>query len=371
FYEISGYSDSREKANDALYQKAEKLLADGKTEDAELEFLRIYEYSDSADRVRKIRVERAAELVENGQLEQAIAALKSLDGEDVEQMLSDTKYLYAEILETGKNYNEAIPIFESLADYKDSAERAKKARYNRALGYIDSGDIDRAMVDFKALGDYADSADYIANMDEIRFKHCKVGDVITFGNFRLYLMEMGYAGDFDIDWKVIRRDGTRVLAVSEKIIDVREFGGENWSESALRQWLNNNFYNTCFTDSEKAMIPTVTVTTPDNKTTKINGGPDTKDKVFLLSEQEVFEYLYSERSIKPSFSEWSLEKYKLKMVEEEYRDHYRFQTTYWWTRSPGHLHDMTYITSDFTPFYYAKPDKMYGVRPAIWIEMGE
>lgn len=371
FSELLGYSDSGERANDALYQKAEKLLADGKTEDAESEFLRIYEYSDSADRVRKIRVERAAELAENGEIKQAVAVLKQLDGEDADQMLDDTKYLCAEILEKGNNYDEAIPIFESLAGYKDSAERAKKLRYNRALGYIENGDITRAMADFKILGDYADSADYLANMDGIRFRHCKVGDVITFGNFKLSLMEMGYDGNFDIDWKVIKRDGTRVLAVSEKIIDVREFGGENWSESALRRWLNNDFYNACFTDAEKAMIPTVTVTTPNNETTKLYGGPDTEDKVFLLSEQEVFKYLNKERSVKPSFSEWALEKYKLKMVEEKYRDFVRFQSASWWTRTPGHLHDMTYISSDFTPFYYARPDKMYGVRPAVWIEMGE
>ncbi|MCM1167263.1 MAG: DUF6273 domain-containing protein [Lachnospiraceae bacterium] len=371
FYEIRGYSDSREMACAALYQKAEKLLADGKTEDAESEFLRVYEYSDSADRVRQIRVDRAVKLIESGQLEEAVAALKRLDGEDAEQMRSDAKYMYAEILETEKNYDEAIAAFESISGYKDSAERAKKVRYDRALGYINSGDLNRAEAEFKFLGDYADSADYVANMDEIRFRHCNVGEIITFGNFKLSLMEMGYTGDFDIDWKVIKRDGTRVLAVSREIIDVRAFGGENWSESALRQWLNNDFYNACFTDAEKAMIPTVTVVTPDNESTKVSGGPDTEDKVFIPSSGEVFELLSSERYAVPAFSEWALEKFKLKTVEEQSRFRIGLRTTYWWTRTPGHLHDMTYINEYFGAFDYADPDGMYGVRPAIWIEMGE
>lgn len=374
FHEILGYSDSSEKANDALYQKAEKLLADGKDADAETEFLRIYEYSDSADRIRGIRIERAAKLADAGDAEQAVAVLKTLDGEDAE-MLEDTKYLCAEILEKEKNYDEAIPIFESLAGYKDSAERAKKARYNRALGCIESGDIDRAESDFRILGGYADSADYLANMDMIRFTHCRVGDEITFGKFKLSLMEMGYTGELDIDWKVIGRDGTRVLAVSKKILDVREFGGDNWSESALRRWLNNNFYNACFTEAEKAMILSTVISTPNNEQTDVSGSPDTTDRVFLLSEPEVQTYLKAERRSNPWFTDYALEKYLVNMVEEKYREFYKPYKSNYWSRTPGNLHSIIYISPDASNnmfhSYSRDSGEMYGVRPAIWIEMGE
>lgn len=371
FYELRGYSDSEEKSKLALYKKAEELLSDGKTDDAENIFTQLGDYSDSMEKARGIRIEQVSRLIDEGYIQRAKALLKTIDGEELGQMFPDTKYLYAVILQAEKNYDDAIAVFKVLGDYKDSPERAKKARYERALAYIDAGEFDLAESELKALGDYADSAELAGNMNTMKFKNCKVGDVITFGNFPLSLMETGYTGDFDIEWKVIKRDGTRVLVISRRVLDVREFGGENWSESSLRSWLNNDFYNNCFSESEKAMIPTVTVTTPDNENTKLNGGPDTEDKIFLLSKPETYEYLFSaESGIKPSFTEWALEKYRL-TKDEEYRERYGFNSTYWWTRTPGHLHDMSVMTMEFSFFEYAKPTDLYGVRPAMWIEMGE
>ena len=56
----------------------------------------------------------------------------------------------------------------------------------------------------------------------------------------------------------------------------------DWSTSSLKQWLNNDFYNTAFTDEEKLQIG---MSHLENKSTESNifDGADTYDKIFLIS----------------------------------------------------------------------------------------
>lgn len=66
-------------------------------------------------------------------------------------------------LEAG-NYNDAQRLFESLGDYRDSADKANEASpanllYQRALRELESGDNTKALEHFDSLGDYKDSVD--------------------------------------------------------------------------------------------------------------------------------------------------------------------------------------------------------------------
>lgn len=67
-------------------------------------------------------------------------------------------------LEAG-NYNDAQRLFESLGDYRDSADKANEAAspanllYQRALRELESGDNTKALEHFDSLGDYKDSVD--------------------------------------------------------------------------------------------------------------------------------------------------------------------------------------------------------------------
>lgn len=364
FGELSGYSDSAEKVKYAKYCKAEKLLSEGNSEAAAAVFTALGDYSDSAARVLNIRFEQAKQLADEGSDKQAMETLAALY-EEAGDTMPDVKYEYAALLAAESRFDEAIKLYKELGDYKDADELELKTRYDMACYYIDIGDFSSAEAEFIRLGDYADSAERLADMDNIRFRNAGVGDVINFGKFPLSLMGQGYTDEIELSWKVIKRDGTRVLALCNDVIDVRRFGGETWAESSLRYWLNNDFYNSCFTSGEKAMIPTVTVTTPANEETQVSGGADTNDKVFLLSIDEARAHLGDTQ-----FTDWALEKFRL-TKEEEYRSWYKQNEPYWWLRSPGHLHDVCYVTRDRTIFTYADPDSLYGVRPAVWIEMGE
>lgn len=93
-----------------------------------------------------------------------------------------------------------------------------------------------------------------------------------------------------IEWLVLEDTGDSLLLVSKDILDCRTYGegyGEtDWENSYIRNWLNNDFYNAAFNDSEKELISDY-VTKEGDVSSSI---PSVTDKVFLLSYSEVKEY---------------------------------------------------------------------------------
>lgn len=62
----------------------------------------------------------------------------------------------------------------------------------------------------------------------------------------------------------------------------------------MRQWLNNEFFKTAFKTFEKELIVETKVSNPDNAGFGTKGGNDTRDKIFLLSLDEVNRYFASD-----------------------------------------------------------------------------
>ena len=102
-----------------------------------------------------------------------------------------------------------------------------------------------------------------------------------------------------IKWRILDEgDGTATI-LCEMIIDARRFddGSNDYADSEIRAWLNENFYETAFNKLESMIINTVRVdngvksTMPYGET--LNDGvnayacADTYDKVWLMSEEEI------------------------------------------------------------------------------------
>lgn len=104
-----------------------------------------------------------------------------------------------------------------------------------------------------------------------------------------------------IQWKVLSVNNNNALLFSNVILDSQNYYYEisgsrtidgntvypnNYKESSIRTWLNDNFYNSAFTSTEKSCIETTTV---DNSTSSVlsTGAnfvcDNTNDNVFLLS----------------------------------------------------------------------------------------
>ena len=128
-----------------------------------------------------------------------------------------------------------------------------------------------------------------------------------------------------IDWRIL--DPATGLVMCETIIDSQPYSNtiyynsnasdsryayfndasytnyaSDYETSSIRKWLNEDFYNTAFTDSEKKKISTTTLNNDGYYTSKGTSGYEkldsnsTNDKIFLLSYNEVRNSDYGFRS---------------------------------------------------------------------------
>ena len=184
----------------------------------------------------------------------------------------------------------------------------------------------------------------------------EVGDLVSFGTY-------DQVGDYvdgpaPIDWIVLTEEDGKLLLLSRYIVDYKAYNEDmvdiTWEECTLRAWLNDEFYNAAFDASEQEQILTMTISNPDNMDygTGTEGGNDTEDNIFLLSSDEVLEYLPTEQSRAVSGCDW------------------------WWLRSPGFRpnHASIVLTGgEITTHGHLVNLDCYdhGVRPAIWVEIDE
>lgn len=108
----------------------------------------------------------------------------------------------------------------------------------------------------------------------------QVGDTVTFGS---YEQDNDLSnGAEPIEWTVLAVDGNIAQLWSVYALDVKPWnetpGKAQWTKCTLRTWLNSEFYNTAFSDEEKAAIVTKEIE---------NWREDsTSDPVYLLSVDE-------------------------------------------------------------------------------------
>lgn len=115
-----------------------------------------------------------------------------------------------------------------------------------------------------------------------------VGDVFTFGAYEQD--NDGVNGPEPVEWQVLAVEDGRVLLISKYALDAKPYNTnwirKTWESCSLRKWLNGDFYNSAFSPAEQERIVTVTNVNPDHPFTRIKGGRDTEDRVFLLTIDE-------------------------------------------------------------------------------------
>ena len=159
------------------------------------------------------------------------------------------------------------------------------------------------------------------------FSKVKKGDTIKFGS---YEQDMVYEnGREPIEWIVLEKTDKQMLVISKYSLDKLPYnnseGEVTWEKCTLRKWLNESFYDFAFNKQEKKLIKTTTVKASVNPETKVSSGNKTKDKLFILSIQDVLnkEYGFSTKALKH---------------DELRRGAYAWNPNAggrWWLRTPG------------------------------------
>ncbi len=171
-----------------------------------------------------------------------------------------------------------------------------------------------------------------------------------------------------IEWLVLKNDGSRALLISKYALDCRQYNtsGANvtWETCTLRKWLNGTFLDAAFSESERAMIPSVTVSADKNPSYSTSPGNSTTDQVFLLSITEVNKYFSSHRARQCQGTAYCYAQGADKANNGNCR---------WWLRSPGNNSNyaafVDYDGCVYGSGYYVTYDEN-AVRPALWINLG-
>ncbi len=184
----------------------------------------------------------------------------------------------------------------------------------------------------------------------------QVGDIIEFGTL----------ANQPIEWKVIDKEGDRILVVSREGL-YSEFYNLNsgictWESCTLRSELNSRYYDMWFTEEEKENIFETHLDNPGNSVYGTEGGRSTRDKLFILSVDEVLKYFPEQENRKLMSAGYSSETYNC-----------------WWVRNPGeNRNSALYVDEEGNVGYEIGIDMemgvgtaaagMFWVRPAMWIK---
>ena len=208
------------------------------------------------------------------------------------------------------------------------------------------------------------------------------GDGIVFGNLdgnRLSWTILNYDDTTKIAFIVARKpiDSISIrnyrLAIERNYISTGQKAGYvRWSENYWRGWLNDTFYNTCFTDEERAMIQKTTLTAEAAQKSLMNFSHDTTLDSYYVANQKkngLFLDIYNTQTTTVDYV------FFLSSDEfTEYKDDMKYETGSLWPLRTNAYDDPNQglFVDDSTKLierkYYYSGD---GIRPAMYVKLGE
>jgi hypothetical protein len=197
----------------------------------------------------------------------------------------------------------------------------------------------------------------------------KEAEIVEFGRYE----QDGNAenGPEPIEWIVLRKEKDRTLLLSRYVIESMPYNelhaGDGislmfWPDCTLRTWLNGEFMDMAFTPQARARIAET-----ENKNIVENDffygeDPDTTDRVFLLSKEELESYYRDRRERRAVPTAYAAQN----GVRVDNKGFCK-----WWTRSFSEEDHAYYVDAGgrlgkrgFYIYYYEESE----IRPAIWIK---
>ena len=389
FEAMNGYKDSDEQIKKCKRGIALELTESG---DYDAAYALLKEIGDD-ETIRESKYDRAMKMLNSGNYEAAYALLEEIGNNDV---IASSKYdramalldsgdydtAYALLEEIGQNdaitsskFDRAMALLDSgdyeaayaLLDEIGENDAIASSKYDRAMALIDSGDYEAAYLLLNGLN-YRDSADKLESIKpqykQLLLSKAQAGSYILFGS---YEQDNNTAnGKEDIEWKVLAREGDRLLVISKFPLDSKPYNTSDtsvtWETCSLRAWLNGTFINNAFSADEQAMIRRTTVTADKNPRYGTSPGDNTIDRVFLLSIKEVTSFF-------PAKTDRQCRATVYAKAQSGYISSWNFSV--WWLRSPGiATFDAAVVIADGSVDHEGySVESCVGVRPAMWINV--
>lgn len=201
--------------------------------------------------------------------------------------------------------------------------------------------------------------------DPVVPKTASIGDVVTFG---IYEQDDNTSnGAEQIEWIVLWKENGKALLTSKYALDCKTYNNINaavtWETSDIRVWLNEDFYNSSFSENERSQIESTYLINDDNHTFGTEGGNITNDKVFLLSIDETQRYFASDEAMCCQPTAYAISQ------GAAIRGNGNCD---WWLRSPGYESNCSAVVLTDYGIYndgYIVSYNITALRPALWINL--
>ena len=201
-----------------------------------------------------------------------------------------------------------------------------------------------------------------------------IGDIVTFGCYEQDRVQNN--GSEPIEWIVLDIQDGKALLLSKYALDAKQYHEElnpiTWEACTLRTWLNTDFMEAAFNETERQAI---LLTDVDNSVeqgcatwAEVPSGNNTQDYIFLLSYHEAFELYFSDREPRIcTLTDYTRANGGNHESDIEIDGK---PAGYWWLRSPGCdsmsativFYDGGYTGNDVD-------DSAAAVRPAFWLNL--
>lgn len=190
------------------------------------------------------------------------------------------------------------------------------------------------------------------------------------------------------DWRVLDVQNGQALLLCDKVIEKKRYHSSlvaiTWAECELREYLNGSFYDSLGADRER--IVETQISNPQNLWAGTVGGNSTRDRVFLLSIEEIDKYFgnsgeYADKIRKS----WSKNEMKFHQDNDGWyisNEHNKSriaegingEACWWWLRSPGKntKHSTAAALVNANGLISVDGNNVNqnagGVRPALWLK---
>ena len=251
-----------------------------------------------------------------------------------------------------------------------------------ANGYLSLSTQLAASYDKETVEQYKDWDTVTEDPEEIYAACPGCGWIYTFREAHPYCMHCGHslAGAFITDdyitfghypqddpngftrqpivWRILEKREDRMFLLSRDVLDLQKYASDKktvtWGKSSVRTWLNESFLMNAFSPEERSSIRSVSLEHP--KTEKRKNEETTKDRIFLLSPEEITEdYKDARLSAATGYAKEFGMNSELRRGDDDY-----------WLR---YSYAVQNSDSTFAEIIQPSPMSYRGIRPAMWISI--
>ena len=331
-----------------------------------------YSLGSEYDREKGRKYQEAIELQERGMYQDAIEVYDKLYGyADSDTRMNTCENLMAEAskkktyenaveMYENKEYGMAAELFTRVRDYEDAEAKSFESYYKFGEACVAAGEYEKAYYAYENAKAYSDAN---VKMSELEFAVTDVGDILHFGTYEQDGNEAN--GKEPISWYVLYKEGDQALLLSRYVLELQPFHKADeaketeedkiitYADSTIRAFVNETFYNAAFTEKQKELLVTLSITEKDLEGKEL---AVSENNVFLLDAGMLDEYVRN-TNIRNAQGTTVV------------KNSYRYTKMPWWTCTMNRVNNEKAVAVLGSGNTYDNPLYVYcGVRPAIWVD---